>query len=35
MYYIFSPKPLETFECGNPVVDDYLNFIFIDTKSNK
>jgi hypothetical protein len=28
MYFIFRPKPLEPFTYGNPVVDDYLNFIF-------
>lgn len=28
MYVICRPKPLERFDCGNQVVDDYLNFIF-------
>jgi hypothetical protein len=30
MYIIFRPKPMDRFTCGNPVVDDYLNFIFTD-----
>ena len=33
MYVICRPKPLERFDCGNPVVDDYLNFIFTKTSS--
>jgi hypothetical protein len=33
MYFIFRPKELEQFECGNPVVDEYLNFIFTKTSS--
>jgi hypothetical protein len=28
MYIFFPPKTLDRFTCGNPVVDDYLNFIF-------
>ena len=30
MYFIFRPKPLERFTYGNSVVDDYLNFIFVN-----
>lgn len=30
MYYFFRPKPLERKQHGNPVVDEYLNFIFTD-----
>lgn len=33
MYILFHPKSLERFECGNPVVDEYLNFIFTKTSS--
>ena len=33
MYVIFRPKPVDRLTCGNPVVDDYLNFIFIKTTS--
>jgi hypothetical protein len=35
MYIIFRPKPLEIFKYGNPVVDDYLNFIFTDGGANQ
>lgn len=31
MYIFLPPKTLERFTCGNPVVDDYLNFIFEKT----
>lgn len=34
MYILFSPKPLERFTSGNPVVDDYLNFVFVNKSSN-
>ena len=30
MYYFFRPKPLERKQHGNPVVYEYLNFIFTD-----
>lgn len=30
MYYFLRPKPLERKQHGNPVVDEYLNFIFTD-----
>jgi len=30
MYFLCRPKPLERTEYGNPVVDEYLNFIFTD-----
>lgn len=30
MYYFFRPKPLARKQHGNPVVDDYLNFIFTE-----
>lgn len=30
MYFLCRPKPLERTDYGNPVVDEYLNFIFTD-----
>lgn len=33
MYILFSPKALETFTSGNSVVDDYLNFVFVNKSS--
>ena len=30
MYVFLKPKPLERSECGNPVVDEYLDFIFAE-----
>ena len=34
MYILFSPKALETFTSGNSVVDDYLNFVFVNKYSS-
>ena len=35
MYVLFPPKPYEALKYGNPVVDNYLNFIFTRNPQNE